>query len=279
MDQIIKSLVDILKTEHKDVSDLLIHSQHKIIESSTYGKGLHSYISTFEIISSPVHTLKLSQLGEVKKEAILDGVHLLYPFKDNSPEIREITFIVDPKMSNDTEFIQIIDKDELINNISIAMNLLERKPPKFWLDYKDKNANLLEDDYRSEIFRMLGMKYLISSEEESKIGRTDLIIRSNSLERIIFEFKVWGRNDYKNVSIQLLNYLTEIDDVGIVIMGNNRKNSNIIFSEYEKLIEISEYIVDSLKPILTSHGIQYYEADYLFNGRSKKIFHFILNLK
>jgi hypothetical protein len=278
MDIVIKSISEILHFQHKEIADLLVLSRHRINEGN-FGKRLHSNLSTFEIISSPLHTLKLSQLGQDKKNAILEAVYLIFPLKDNAPEITEIIFNADPNMSNETEFIQFIDNDELINNISIATNLLERKPPKFWVDYKSNKGNLLEDDFRSEFFKLLGMKYQISSEEESKGGRTDLVIKSSSLDRKIFEFKVWGRNGYKTVSSQLLNYLTEIDDVGFVIMGNNRKANNINFDEYEDIIVTPDYIGDSLKKLRTTHGIEYYETDYSFKGRIKKIFHFILNLK
>ena len=120
--------------------------------------------------------------------------------------------------------MQYIDDLELIDDISLVMNLLERKPPKFWTDYKsNSNAKLYEDDYRSEFYRMLGMKYQVGSEEESKIGRTDLTLKSTSINRKIFEFKIWNRNDYLDTSSQVLRYLTETEDSGFVIMGNEWK--------------------------------------------------------
>jgi hypothetical protein len=279
VDKVIKALSEILEFQHSEISFLLVLSRHRINKSSSFGSRAHSTLSTFEIISSPSHTSKLSRLGNDKKWAILDAIHLLFPIMDNSPEITEIIFTADASMSKETEFIQFVDNDELINNISIAINMLERKPPKFWIDYKQKNYNLLEDDFRSEFFRLLGMKYQISSEEESKIGRTDLTIKSSSLNRKIIEFKVWGRGDYKDVSTQLLGYLTEIDDLGIVIMGNSKKNSNIDYLEYEKIIQTSDYVSDSLITDCTAHGIPYSQAEYTYNGNSKKVLHFILNLK
>jgi len=160
------------------------------------------------------------------------------------------------------------------------MNLLERKPPKFWNDYKSNVSNkLLEDDIRSEFFRMLGMKYIVGSEEESKVGRTDLTLKSSSINRKIFEFKVWGRNDFKTTSKQLLKYMSEIDDSGFLIMANDRLTKNITLSEYKFIIECDGYILQSLETKKTIHGLDYYTAEYIFNGNHKKINHFILNLK
>ncbi|MFW5803796.1 MAG: PD-(D/E)XK nuclease domain-containing protein [bacterium] len=280
MDRIIKSLSEILEKKHKEISDLLVFSRHNINESSTFGSRAHSIVSTFEIISPPVQTSQLKDLGEEKKKVIHDAVLLLYPIQDSAPEITEIIFKADPQLSRKSEFIQYIDDLELINDISLAINLLERKPPKFWINYKSNpKINLYEDDYRSEFYRMLGMKYQVGSEEESKTGRTDLTLKSTSINRKIFEFKVWNRNDYLETSKQVLGYLTEIEDVGFVIMGNNRKMKNITELEYKPVIECKNYIANSIKLKQTKHGHKYYQADYDFNGNTKRIYHFILNLK
>lgn len=205
---------------------------------------------------------------------------LLFPIQDNAPEIHKIIYRADPELSRAIEFVQFIDDLDLINDISLAMNLLERKPPKFWIDYKsDSNSKLHEDDYRSEFYRMLGMKYYVGSEEESKNGRTDLTLKSSSINRKIFEFKIWNRNDFYDTSKQLLGYLTEIEDSGFVIIGNDRKTKNITELEYMPIIECSGYIANSIKIKKTKHGLNYYEANYTFNGNIKKIYHFMLNLK
>ncbi len=156
MDKIIKSLTEILENKYKEISDLLVFSRHHVNESSTYGSRLFSTLSTFEIISPPLQTSKLKDLGNEKKKVIHDAVLLLFPLQEKAPEITEIIFKADPQLSRENEFVQYIDNEELINSISIALNLLERKPPKFWIDYRSGvSKNLLEDDYRSEFFRML----------------------------------------------------------------------------------------------------------------------------
>jgi len=248
MDEIIRTISEILKVTDKKISDLLVLSKHKIDESSTYGSRMHSTLSSFEIISPPIQTAKLNALNDEEKQKVHNAVLMIFPLKENAPEITEIIFIADPSLSKDIEFIQYIRDEELINDISIVLNLLERKPPKFWRDFKNgKLTSLLEDDFRSEFYRMLGMKYQIGSEEESKVGRTDLIIKSTSLNRKIFEFKVWSRNNYRKSSTQLLQYLTEIDDIGIIIMCNSNKVKSIAFSDYECVIKSPEYFPESIK--------------------------------
>lgn len=151
MDKVIRSLSDMLKARNKNISDLLLLSKHKIDESNTFGSMVHSTISAFEIISPPKQTAELKQLPDEKQKLIFELVLLIFPIMDNAPEIREIRFVADTNMSSTDEFVQYIEDDELINDISLAINLMERKPPKFWIDYKKNTKNnLLEDDYRSE---------------------------------------------------------------------------------------------------------------------------------
>ena len=100
MDRIIKSLSEILEIKHKEISDLLIFSRHNIDESSTFGSRAHSTLSSFEIISPPIQTSRLNNLGEDKKKVIHEAVLLLFPVQDNSPEITEIIYKADPELSS-----------------------------------------------------------------------------------------------------------------------------------------------------------------------------------
>ena len=103
MDRIIKSLSEILEINHKEISDLLIFSKHNINESSTFGSRVNSTLSSFEIISPPAKTSKLNDLGEDKKRIIHDAVFLLFPVRDNAPEITEIIYKADPKLSKEND--------------------------------------------------------------------------------------------------------------------------------------------------------------------------------
>ncbi len=281
MDKVINSLAEMLKKDYKEIADKLVLSKHNIDDSGQFSpKGAHTTLAKFEIISPPKFSVELNNLDSDKKRIIKDLVLVLFPVKNGGIDITDIVYLADPDLSSDTEFIQYIEDEQLISDISLAMNLLERKTPKFWNDYKSNTSNKpLEDDIRSEFFRMLGMKYIVGSEEESKVGRTDLTLKSSSINRKIFEFKVWGRTGYKATSQQIMKYMTEVDDSGFIIMANDRLTKNIIFSEYRPIIECEEYICKSLVTNKTNHGLEYFTAEYDFKGNRKRIHHFILNLK
>jgi hypothetical protein len=279
MDKTIRSLQQMLRENYNNIAELLYLSRHNIDESGSYGSRAHSVISKFEIISPPQQTASLAALREEEIKAIFRCALLLYPIKSDSPEITEISFKADPELSSEVEFVQYIDDEALIKDISNAIHLLQRKQPTFWKNWVDEGGDRpLEDDFRSAFYRMLGMKYQVSSEEESQDGRTDLILKSTSCNRKIFEFKVWKRNDWKDTSEQLLKYLTESDDSGFVIVANDKKTENVTEAEYNQVIESASFIKGSTYKSITEHGIEFYKASYNFNGVDKKVYHFILNL-
>lgn len=79
----------------EDLADLLRHSTSELNESSTFGSRWYSRLSTFEIKSHPLTQDKLDKLPEKDIEEIKKAVLVIFPLKDNEPEITEITFYPD----------------------------------------------------------------------------------------------------------------------------------------------------------------------------------------
>ncbi|GEC71390.1 Abortive infection C-terminus [Flavobacterium flevense] len=79
----------------EDLSDLLRHSTSELSESSTFGSRWYSRLSTFEIKSHPLTQNKLDKLAKEDIEEIKNAVLVIFPLKDNEPEITEITFYPD----------------------------------------------------------------------------------------------------------------------------------------------------------------------------------------
>jgi hypothetical protein len=91
---LLKKLLD--KKEKKHLSDLLKYSYSELHETSTYGSRLYSTLSSFKIYSPILQNEKLKKLQEEEYQTILECVRIIYPLKDNSPEITNIEFFVDP---------------------------------------------------------------------------------------------------------------------------------------------------------------------------------------
>ena len=73
MDDVIKTLIEILNITDKKISDLLVYSKHNIDESSTFGSRVHSTLSTFEIVSPPIQTAQLDALSIEEKEKLFNS--------------------------------------------------------------------------------------------------------------------------------------------------------------------------------------------------------------
>ena len=120
--------------------------------------------------------------------------------------------------------------------------------------------------------------FYVSSEEWRKEGRTDLIIKMNDNGQKIIEFKIWGRNDYKEVVQQVTErYLTEFDSDGYIIMVNGNKKS--IKDKYIEYItnENAGYIDNSLN-YYTISNFEYYETRHRTAFSEYRIYHFIYNI-
>jgi hypothetical protein len=118
----------------------------------------------------------------------------------------------------------------------------------------------------------------VTSEEESRNGRTDLVVYFSKSNRKLIEFKVWGRNDYKDTIKQIYGYLTDSDKEGYIVMVNPNRNSEI-GEKYKEMIKKDEigFISNSFEE-LEVNGFKYYKSEHKINVFNKTIFHFILNV-
>lgn len=77
-------------------------------------------------------------------------------------------------------------------------------------------------------------------EEYSKVGRTDLLLSypgndGNRGERYPIEFKIWGREGWKDAPAQPLKYMSDLDKFGVFVMIDRRKRSKP--AEFEEIVK------------------------------------------
>lgn len=92
-----------------DLADLLRFSLSYLDESSTFGSRWYSRLSTFHIKSHPSIQEKLDKLADVDKREIFEALQLVYPTRDNEPEITEIIYYPD----FDIEISELVEAKEL----------------------------------------------------------------------------------------------------------------------------------------------------------------------
>jgi len=106
----IKKLRKVLNYKgRQDLAELLRHSTSTLDESSTYGSRCNSILSTFHIKSHPSVEEKLDQLSIKDREEIFQALLLIYPLRDNEPEITKIIYYPD----FDIEVAELVETKEL----------------------------------------------------------------------------------------------------------------------------------------------------------------------
>jgi hypothetical protein len=78
-------------------------------ESSNYGHFLYSTLSSFRIFSPLKQNERLTQLSEQDSKEIYRAVLLIYPHKEDSPEITRVEYEVDFEL----EEIELVETNEL----------------------------------------------------------------------------------------------------------------------------------------------------------------------
>lgn len=152
---------------------------------------------------------------------------------------------------------------------------------------KKTSGSLQEGDVRDYFLSCVNVviKEIAVAESLKCKGKTDLILFGKDNFRNILEgiseFKVWPRNDYKDVVKQIKSYLTDFESFGIIVMINEGKES--INDKYKKeVIEKDELMVpDSFEKLsFGDTAFEYFKTkSFLNESKTKKIpiYHIILN--
>lgn len=136
-----------------------------------------------------------------------------------------------------------------------------------------------EAQFRNWFKTYFSSKYAsVNAEPEKGNGRIDLKIEDSKVNTKIIEFKGWWNNDKKQVISQISNYLTDFESDGFIIIINDKKKN--IEKEYFEIIKS-----DSIKYEQNTYQVRKTESDYKYfishhydNIRTKKLYHFIINV-
>lgn len=259
-----------------DLNEKEFDDKSKVIEQNSITNHLLTiYIKRSyelkDLIQQYVKEYKSTTLKDILKE---------------SSKNKLINIVSNPKdIINNLEYVIYGDKlnffstnDFICSLVVKSIKSIQKVEPSFIKNCKNGTTNsLLESDFMENFYGKLSMIFEVTAEELSKEGRTDLIIKSKSFGERIFEFKVWGRNDYKEVVNQLNSYLIDMNTVGFIVMINPNKSP--INKQYFQLVQSKEmnYIEDSYKEFNVVQ-FKYYCTKHNNGIQDKIIYHFIYNL-
>lgn len=165
------------------------------------------------------------------------------------------------------------------------------REPSFVRMYKSSSSNgpeipLLEGDFRDHVDDAFSLVFPNTRTEEPRSrGPSDLLIPSTdeSGHKVRFEFKIWGRNDYAGTVAQLLDYISDDEEIGIVYMINPLRTKDITV-DYRQIciLDQASYKTGSLgerpvRPDLPGPS-HYLSVHWTPRGRPITVYHFIHNI-
>jgi hypothetical protein len=136
-----------------------------------------------------------------------------------------------------------------------------------------------EDEIRSHFYYIisaLSNNTYVTIESLSRKGRTDLLV-SGEYGRIIVEFKIWKRNNYKKIVNQLIGYLSDFESEGYIVILN--KQQKLIEKEYIQTISDEQtFIIGEVTKLkLKDTNYEYYRSTHKIDLKPKTVTHFIYN--
>jgi hypothetical protein len=128
---IIKIRKILQNNKRNDLADLLQSSRSVLNESSTFGHYSYSTLSTFQIFSPLKQYDILSQLSRDDYNEIKESVLLIYPHKEESPEITSVKFYADFELDEmelvETKSLERIDFDYIHEQVQKCENKITNK--------------------------------------------------------------------------------------------------------------------------------------------------------
>ena len=162
--------------------------------------------------------------------------------------------------------------------------VLLRHVPRLWQEHPPLwliQEVIDESHCRDEIIRFLnGREWDSISEHATFEGRTDLLVKdkNNSRRMLRIEFKVWGRNDYKEIPEKPLKYFSDHETIAIVVMINPNKKKRI-GGEYRQNVETSP--TDCVGVIDRPFGVEFFPDHFIsIHARADtraEVLHIVLN--
>lgn len=233
-----------------------------------------------KILNEYENNSKLEMFQEYVRDECINNIKEICDSFCNNIKIIKTTFTIPENIECSNE--------KFCEKIIRAIFHIKKHIPSYVKEYlesdkkalqEDKKAkDLQEEDFRDTFGLFFGSIYDISSEEWRKEGRTDLIVNTGNNSQKIIEFKVWGRNDYKDIVKQVIDrYLTEFDDAGYIFMINSNKSPIVVkYLEYVK-DRNTGYIANSLQ-VKNINNFKYYSTRHKTDFSEYKIYHFILDI-
>ena len=212
---------------------------------------------------------------------------VLAPVSDKHDFIR----LLDKWLGDEKEFLKDIKEEvykkspmQFIHDLLQGMHLLQREGVKqYCIRNIRENGRDKEFEVRSWFRNWFAGRYpdaAVTAEEQQGNGHMDLrIARQGSMDKII-EFKGWWNSDKTDTPHQICSYLTDFQKEGYIVMINHLKRGEID-AKYKSIASstIMNYVPDTWAIYQYQQtDVSFYQSRHQFDGKTKTIYHFILNV-
>lgn len=225
--------------------------------------------------------LRAKKINNITKERVLDDPRKV-AFEEGV--MFKSIFLVIERYPEFGDYFNIIDKqsENFIDTLLNGVKELQVQDIKCEAIRKIKDeSNNKEEPFRDWFKTFFKGKYdSVNAEPLKGNGRIDLKIEDKQIGTKVLEFKGWWNRDKNLLPNQIMNYLTDFDETGFIILINHCKKKKID-EEYLGLIKTAKmgYLHNSVEEKeFQNTGYKYYLTKHSDEIRVKILYHFIVNV-
>ncbi len=160
----------------------------------------------------------------------------------------------------------------VVEKLFKVANSWQQNPP-VWAS----GSGIDEGVFRDDLSRILTMDFPTANESQCADGRTDLLIELAERRKVRIEFKVWGRHDYKEVPKKPLKYMTDSEEIGIVVMLNTNKVNVDRKYVFNVLTKSPGCIWHVENPFVNDLGMFHFISEHVVDGKRFSFLHVVFN--
>jgi hypothetical protein len=112
---------------------------------------------------------------------------------------------------------------------------------------------------------------------QTAAGRTDGLVITQDGRTVRLEFKIWGRHDYADVPNKPLKYMTEDEQVGVVVMMNANK-ATIDRTYVKNVLQRDDCTWHVENPYSEYTGVFHFVSAHLIGTKTILMLHIVFNL-
>ena len=165
---------------------------------------------------------------------------------------------------------------ELVGPLLRIPNRWQQMPP-LWCK---GDGGLDEGVFRDDVCNCLEFSGIHAvAESQTAAGRTDALVYLSERPSIRMEFKIWGRHDYAEIPVKPIKYMTDDEEIAVVVMLNPNQvpiEKQYIRNVLNGPIECTGHVEN---PYSEYTGVFHFATEHRVGDRHVHVLHLVFNIK